>query len=289
MKIILSPNPYRDTGFRCARRARDILRQAGVEICSTFPFSIEGEKLEIPSDLSPVPPERAFEGADVLVCFGGDGTILHAAKDAERHHIPVLGVNLGSVGFMAELESDQLEVLARLPGKNWKVEERMMLDVMVRRGGRTVCRDVALNDAVISKGTVARIIEVEVAADGLYMGRFPGDGVIVCTPTGSTAYSMSAGGPIIEPTAENIVVTPICSHLLYAKSFVLDGGRTVTVTPGRDSGKTACLSVDGGRTFRLKSGDQVDLRRSRSKARLVRLTGRSFYTLMNQKLGRADR
>ena len=224
-----------------------------------------------------------------MVCFGGDGTILHAAKDAQRHGVPVLGVNLGSVGFMAELETAELSQLERLIQGKYRVEERMMLDVSVRREGKTVYRDQALNDAVITKGAVARIIDLEVKADGVSVARFSGDGVIVSTPTGSTAYAMSAGGPIVEPTVENILVTPICPHALHARSFVLDSHRSVSARMGKLSRKTAYLSVDGGKAFRLSASDQVELHRSRARARLIRLTNRSFYTIVNQKLGGHDR
>ena len=161
-----------------------------------------------------------------------------------------------------------------------------MLDVAVRREGRIILRDLALNDAVITKGAVARIIDLDVKSDGVSMGRFSGDGVVIATPTGSTAYSMSAGGPIVEPTAENVIVSPICPHALHARSFVLDRSRMVTVRMGKLSRKTAYLSVDGGKAFRLGGSDQVELHRSKSKARLAKLTNRSFYTVVNQKLGR---
>jgi len=289
MKIVLSPNPYRDKGLQTALRAKNILEKAGARTVITFPFKPEGDKVEIPETLKPLPGHQAFKGADLMICFGGDGTILHAAKEAQAHGIPVLGVNLGSVGFMAELEADQLDLLPRLLQKDYRVEERMMLDVQVRREGRTVYRDTALNDAVVCKGSVARIVEVEVLADNELVGVFPGDGVIVATPTGSTAYSMAALGPIIEPTAEALLVTPICSHALYAKSFVLSRERTVTVVSDKRAGKTVCLSVDGGKAFRLKPGDRVEVRRSKARAALVKLTGKSFYAVMNQKLGRTDR
>lgn len=288
MKIILSPNPYRDKGLRTAQRARRILEESGVETCMTVPFELEGN-VELPEGVEFQPVEEAFRGADALICFGGDGTILHAAKDAQAHGIPVLGVNLGSVGFMAELEQDQLNHLAQLARGDFRMEERMMLDVAVRREGRTVARELALNDAVVTKGAVARVIDLDVKADGLLVGRFPGDGIIVATPTGSTAYSMSAGGPIVEPTAQNITITPICPHALTARSFVLEGSRTVSVLTDRHSRKAAYLSVDGGKAFRLRAGDQVELRRASAKARLIRLTGRSFYAVMDQKLGRTDR
>lgn len=286
MKIVLSPNPYRDKGLRAAQNAQRVLRQFGAETCMCFPFELERENVEVPSHLEFLPEKEAFAGADLMVCFGGDGTILHAAKDAQRHGVPVLGVNLGSVGFMAELEAAELSQLERLVQGKYRIEERMMLDVAVRREGRVIFRDLALNDAVVTKGAVARVIDLEVKADGVPVGRFAGDGVIVSTPTGSTAYAMSAGGPIVEPTVENILVTPICPHTLHARTFVLDRMRAVAVRLDRQSRKTAYLSVDGGKAFRLSASDQVELHRSKSRAKLIRLTNRSFYTVVNQKLGR---
>lgn len=286
MKIVLSPNPYRDKGLRAVQNAQRVLRQAGAETVMCFPFELERENVEVPAHLEFLSEEEAFQGADLMVCFGGDGTILHAAKDAQRHGVPVLGVNLGSVGFMAELETTELNQLERLVQGKYRIEERMMLDVAVRREGRVIFRDLALNDAVITKGAVARVIDLEVKADGIPAGRFSGDGVIVSTPTGSTAYAMSAGGPIVEPTVENILVTPICPHTLHARTLVLDRMRSVAVRLDRQSRKTAYLSVDGGKAFRLSASDQVELHRSKSRAKLIRLSNRSFYTIVNQKLGR---
>ena len=189
MRIVLSPNPYRDKGLKAAQAAEKVLREAGVETCMCLPFDLEQSSVEVPGHLRFLPEEEALQGADMLVCFGGDGTILHAAKDAQNHGLPVLGVNLGSVGFMAELETSELALLAKLTQGKYRLEERMMLDVAVRREGKTIYRDLALNDAVITKGAVARIIDLDVKADGVLVGRFPGDGIIVSTPTGSTAYA----------------------------------------------------------------------------------------------------
>ncbi len=290
MKIVLSPNPYLDKDFTAVRTAQSVLAEAGCDTALTLPFGGE-DRMEFPRDMKLLSAQEAFRGADLLICFGGDGTILHAAKDALAHGgIPVLGVNLGSMGFMAELEPGGLSLLARLPKGDYKVEKRMLLDVAVRREGKVVFRDTALNDAVLTKGAVARVIDLEVLADGILMSSFPGDGVVIGTPTGSTAYSMSAGGPIVEPTAENITVTPICPHALYARSMVLDGSRTVTVLPDERSRKAVYLSVDGGKAFHLKQGDRVELRKSRYKVRLIRLTDRSFYSIINEKLtGRTPR
>ena len=288
MKIVLSPNPYRDRGLRSAQYAKRVLERSGVESVICLPFELdEGSHLELPADLTLSDLSRELEGADMLVCFGGDGTILHSAREATARNIPVLGVNLGSIGFMAELEHNELSLLSRLAGGHFGIERRMMLDVTVRREGSPVFTELALNDAVITKGAVARVLDLEVSGDRMVISAFSGDGLVVSTPTGSTAYSMAAGGPIVEPTAENIIIAPICAHSLHAKPFVLGSDRTVGVRLASGGKKSAYLSVDGGRAFRVLSGDWVECHRSRQVTRLVRLTGRSFYDRIHQKLGKA--
>ena len=286
MKIVLSPNPYRDRGLRAAQNADRILREAGAKTRICLPFDLDGNsKIELPHKLKFFDIAKEIADADLLICFGGDGTILHAAKVANTHQVPILGVNMGSVGFMAELEHGEMSLLTKVAAGEFSVEERMMLDVTVRRGGRKLYEDIALNDVVITKGSIARIIELTVLADDVHISDFSGDGIIISTPTGSTAYSMSAGGPIVEPTAENIVVTPICAHSMSAKSMVLDARRVVTAKMGYMTRKTAYLSADGGKSFKLSGGDVVDIRRSAQVTRLVHVTGRTFYEVLNHKLG----
>lgn len=287
MKVVLSPNPYRDRGLKAAQAAEKILAAAGVETAVCLPFVVEGGNIEFPKHIQFKQTAEELKTADILVCFGGDGTILHAAKDANQFNVPILGVNLGSVGFMAELELGELSMLSRLPAGKYNVESRMMLDVSVRRDGKVIYSDIALNDAALTKGAVARVVDLEVLGDRTTITKMSADGVIISTPTGSTAYSMSAGGPIVEPTAENIIVTPICPHALSARSFVLGRERTVSIRLGRMARKTAFLSVDGGKAFKLSGGDVVEVRVSRSKTRLVRLTGRTFYEILSHKLGGA--
>lgn len=288
MKVVLSPNPYRDRGLKAAQSAKRILEGSGVETVICLPFEVdEGSRVDLPAHLNLKKLNKELENADVLVCFGGDGTILHAARDANPHNIPVLGVNLGSVGFMAELEQSELSLLARLVSGKFDVERRMMLDVSVRREGKKIFSETALNDAVITKGAVARVLELEVTGDRVTISSFAGDGVVIATPTGSTAYSLAAGGPIVEPTAENTIMAPICAHSLHAKPFVLDSSRTVGVRMAPGARKTAYLSVDGGKAFKIQPGDWVECRKSSQVTRLVKLTGRSFYERINQKLGKA--
>ena len=288
MKAVLSPNPYRDRGLKMAQAAQKILRSSGVDTVLCLPFDLdENSRIEFPAPLNLKPIAKELDNADVLICFGGDGTILHAAKDASARSIPILGVNMGSVGFMAELEHSELSLLTRLAKGSYETESRMMLDVRVMREGREMFHDIALNDAVITKGAVARVLDLEITGDRVVMATFSGDGVVVSTPTGSTAYSMAAGGPIVEPTAQNIIVTPICAHSLHAKPMVLVRARTVGVALSKGSRKLAYLSVDGGRALKLTANDRVEIKRSRTATKLIKLTGRSFYEVIHQKLGKA--
>ena len=286
MKIVLSSNPYRDKGLRVAMEARRVLEHAGAQTVMCLPFQPKkGDRLDLPRHLSLSMLEKELPTADLLICFGGDGTILHAARDATLHNIAILGVNLGSVGFMAELERSELPLLAPLAHGMYTIEERMMLDVKVLRGDRVISQDTALNDAVISKGSMARVAEMEVLADRVKVTSITGDGVIVATPTGSTSYSMSAGGPIVEPTSKSIIVTPVCAHQLVARAMVLAPERVVSVQLPRGNRKYLYLSVDGGKAVRLTGGDRVEICRSERATQLVRLADRSFYEVINQKLG----
>jgi len=288
MRVILSPNPYRDRGLSAAQTAQKVLEGCGAEVAVCLPFELdEHSRVEVPAHIELKNLADELKRADVLVCFGGDGTILHAARDANPHNVPVLGINLGSVGFMAELEHSELSLLSKLASGKFGIERRMMLDVVVRREGRKIFAETALNDAVITKNAVGRVLDLEVTSDRVTISSFSGDGVVISTPTGSTAYSLAAGGPIVEPTAETTIMAPICAHSLHAKPFVLDSARTVGVRIAPGSRKSAYLSVDGGRAFKIQPGDWVECRRSEQVTRLVKLTGRSFYERINQKLGKA--
>ncbi len=287
MRIVLSPNPYRDRGLKAAQSARKILNNIGVDTTICLPFDLDSNsKIELPKHLTYEKMEQALPGADMLICFGGDGTILHAAKDADAYGVPILGVNMGSVGFMAELEYSELSQLNKLADGKFYTEDRMMLDVSVTRDGQQIFHEVALNDAALTKGAVARVVDLRISCDNMLMSEFSGDGVVVSTPTGSTGYSMSAGGPIVEPTAENLIITPICAHAMDAKSFVLSSERVVSIQLGRLTRKTAYLSADGGRAFRLQDGDTAEIRKSDKVTKLVRLSGRTFYEILAKKFGR---
>ena len=288
-KIILTPNPYRDKNFQTVREAMEILKACGVDVKLCLPFEVD-RTYDLPKDLKFNRLDRELPGSDLLICFGGDGTILHMAKTATRHGIPILGVNIGTMGFMAELESSELQELRRLASGEFWIDERMMLDVTVLRDRDIIFHDICLNDAVITKGAVARIVHLSVNCDGTQAMECGGDGIIVATPTGSTAYSLSAGGPIVEPDAHSILVTPICSHDVGSRCMVTSENRVITVSMTRNARRNAYLSVDGGKALRMNMGDMATIRKSNLTTKLIRLKSRSFYDVVNMKfkIGRGD-
>ena len=280
--IILTPNPYRDKNFHTVRQAAEILKNAGLNPRICLPFEVD-RSYELPKDIRFNRLERELPNADMVICFGGDGTILHMAKAATRRGLPILGVNIGTMGFMAELESSEMDKLSQIATGDYTIDHRMMLDVTVQRDRDIIFHDIALNDVVVTKGAVARIVHLNVKCDGVDAMECGGDGIIIATPTGSTAYSLSAGGPIVEPDARNILITPICAHDVGSRCIVASEKRVITVGMVRNARRNAYLSVDGGKALRLNMGDIAIVKTSKLETKLVRLQNRSFYDIVNAK------
>lgn len=282
-KVILCPNPYRDNDMKGAKQAKEILDKVGFRTVVCLPFHKEGYGDEMGVPVMQL--QQEIRSADLLIAFGGDGTILHLARTVALHNVPVLGINLGSLGFMSELEVNEMERLQDLASWDFTVERRMMLDVSVMRDGRAVYSNIALNDAVVSKGSIARVVRLSIFTEEGHLTRVGGDGVIVSTPTGSTGYSMAAGGPIVEPTAHNLLLTPICPHATRSTSYVLSPDHVITVEAADANRKFVYLSVDGGKAFSLKNGDQVKVCKSKYETQLVRLSKKSFCKILDKKMG----
>lgn len=281
-RVILTPNPYRDKNFQTVRSAVQILRECGIETRLCLPFEVD-KSYELPKDLYFHKLDRELQNTDLVICFGGDGTILHMAKAATRHGVPILGVNIGTMGFMAELESSEMSKLKQLATGEYQIDRRMMLDVTIRRDRDIVFHDICLNDVAITKGAVARIVHLSVRCDGILAMECGGDGIIIATPTGSTAYNLSAGGPIVEPEARSILVTPICAHDMGSRCMVASDKRVITVGLIHNARRNAFLSVDGGKAFRLNMGDIATVRQSNMETKLLRLKERSFFDILNSK------
>ena len=281
-KIILCPNPNRDHGMTTTKAAEKILHELGFQTVVCSPFRDQKEGAFADYDVRPLSQE--MKDADLMITFGGDGTILHLAKLAALNKVPVLGINMGGLGFVAELEKGELEVLRKLQDWDFHVEQRMMLDVSVIREGKQIYTNLGLNDAVIREGPISHVIHLKISSDGRHLADIAGDGVIVSTPTGSTAYSLSAGGPVVEPVAQTMVVCPICTHNMRFSSYVLSPEHVLTVELERNGRKPVYLLVDESQAFSLRSDDKVLVRRSKYVTKLVRLTEKSFCEIFAQKM-----
>lgn len=227
----------------------------------------------------PLPGDRMFRECDIGLVLGGDGTIIHAAKSAARYGRAVLGVKLGRLGFMADLEFGDTSFFDPLFTGEYTVEKRMMLSV--QGGGKTYC---CLNDAVLSKGSLARIIDFSLSAGGIPAAHYRGDGVIVSTPTGSTAYSLSAGGPVVDPQIESILVTPICPHSLSARPILFQPGARLSLSFEERKGCDVYLTIDGEEAVRIEPEEEVTVSRAEAEAQFIRIRNTPFYTVLGNKM-----
>ena len=281
--IILYSNAENDVGYEMALRVSEMLLKRGRRAVFCPMFDDASFACAPPPELEVAVLENELACAEMIITFGGDGTILRAARAAADLGVPILGINMGGKGFIAELEVEEIGLIDQAITGDYTIVSRMMLAVEVLRDGEPVCKDFALNDVVIKGDN--KVIDLTLFGDGHRISHFSGDGAVIATPTGSTAYSMAAGGPIVEPEAHNIIVTPICAHVLEAKSFVLVSNRRVSVEVGHKKHNPAYMSVDGGDHVGIQVGDMVNVSKSESCTRLVRLSNRSFYEKVSEKLG----
>lgn len=236
-----------------------------------------------------MPREKIAGACDLLVVVGGDGTILSVARHACRTRTPILGVNFGSLGFLTEVPREGMfQALENVLEGRYEVDTRMMLTARAYRGGRLLSSHSVLNDVVITKSALARIIDLAVSIDGEYVTTYKSDGLIVATPTGSTAYSLSAGGPIIFPSMEAIVLSPICPHTLTNRPLVIPRTAAVEVSL-LVADEDVFMTLDGQVGRPLRTGDRVRIFRSRDEVRMIRPSSRNYFELLRRKLKWGER
>ncbi len=222
---------------------------------------------------------------DLLVVFGGDGTMLRTARLVRDRDVPIVGINLGGFGYLTEVNLGEMYgALELILAGDFQVERRMMLDVEISGGEEPFREGTVLNDVVINRGSLSRIVELETAVDGKYLTTFKADGLIISTPTGSTAYSLSAGGPIVFPELNAVVINPICPHTLTNRPILLPGNSVIRVTLWTAE-EGATLTLDGQVSFNVKSGDTMTIRQSRHVTTLVSSPHRSYMEILRTKLG----
>lgn len=220
--------------------------------------------------------DAATEMCDAVIAIGGDGTILRSASHAAEFGKPVLGLNLGRLGFMAGLEFSELDLISRLVTREYAIQERMMLDVKVSRGGQCQYKKIALNDAVISRGATSHIVDLQVRHNHDACLEYRADGLIISTPTGSTAYSFSAGGPVVDPSVKSIILTPICPHSILDRSIIFSSDSYLEIEPKITRENEVFLTLDGDSICRLESGSVVEIKRSVLDAKFIIIKQNSF-------------
>ena len=275
-RILLVAHPRRKEAHDLAAGVVERLHHAGMEV-----VVLQDEAAAVDLAGSPnvtlADPERAAEGCELVCVLGGDGTILRGAELARGTGAPLLGVNLGHVGFLAESEREDLDAtVERIVSRDYAVEERMTLEVTVRHNGDLVYSSWALNEATVEKASRERMIELTVEVDGRPLSTWGCDGVVMATPTGSTAYAFSAGGPVVWPDVEAMLLVPISAHALFSRPMVVGPNSHLALEVVRGTQGTGVLWCDGRRAVELPPGARIEVVRSRTPVRLARLTSSPF-------------
>ena len=262
--IVIYANADKDVGLVCTSRLKNILEKSGCRV-------------DVVTD-----PERfADNGVPVLlIVLGGDGTIMHAARCCSAAGVPILGINFGRVGFMAELEPDEIEMVNEYINGSYSIEERMMLCVKTDSDGEYY----VLNDAVISNGAVSKITTLDLYCNDSFVAEYNADGLIVATPTGSTAYSMSAGGPLIDPSLACLLSTPICPHSLTSRPMVFSADSVIRVVNKSPDPVGVYLTLDGGENIKIPFNGSVIVERAKLTTKLIRIKNDGFYNLLGKKV-----
>ncbi len=272
-------NNEKDIGFAYTNMLMESIRKFGGQAVlptSSVTRGMEGLEDEVAEICSK---------CDLIICLGGDGTFLKTARTAYLFDIPILGINLGSLGFLTDIEKGEIDKAVEcIFQNNFVIEERMMLSSKIYKDGKLFAQDVSINDVSISRAGILRILHLSTYIDDNFFDMFPGDGIVVATPTGSTAYSMSAGGPIAEPTAKLIIVTPICPHLLYSRSFVASDERKIKICVSDGFEHKALVTVDGQKNYEITGGDYIEIEKSDATVKILKIQSKNFFTVLRNKI-----
>lgn len=279
IKIGVVTNFEKDNDLKYTRILIDSIHEAGGKAILSDDVSKGLGRNTSPSG------DSVINEADILVCLGGDGTFLKLAREVYSLDIPLLGINMGSLGFLTEVERTEIKgAVEQLVKNDYEIENRMMLKVNVIRNGKIIAGDTALNDIVISRGALSRILHLKMYMNDSFADLFPGDGLIVSTPTGSTGYSLSAGGPIVEPNVDLIIVTPICPHILYSRSFITTGNGEIKVIIDEEYRHSAMVTVDGQEGYEVLGGDTIIIKKAEYNTKMIRINSRNFFNVLRKKI-----
>ena len=281
MKLAVIPNLSKKDARKYTLQSIDILHRLGAELFMHDEMQQEFAQQPV-SFYQGI--EELIEHCDIVIAIGGDGTIIHASKYASAANKPVLGINVGRLGYVAGLETNELCSLERLMDGDYTVEERMMLEVSFYQNGKKQTYQV-LNDAIVARGSLSRILDLTVSYQHETVCQYRADGLIVSTPTGSTAYSFSAGGPVMDPTMEGILLTPICPHSIFGRTVVFGADTELFISATSQYNSDMILTLDGDCVAHMEENEVIQIKRSSLTTKLIKLKHRNFYEVAREKLG----
>ncbi len=279
MKISIFPNFNNEKVMPIFTQTVSVLKRLGVSLS----LPIECNAAYNDCDIS-YGGDEIMTDCDVAIAIGGDGTTLNVAKKAAFNDKPVLGINAGRLGFMSGLERNELELLENLVKGDYEIDERMMLKAGIIENNEEKSVHHCLNDIVISRGNFARLIDISIICDGRTVSNMRADGIIISTPTGSTAYSMAAGGPVVSPEADCIIETPICPHSLMDRSIIFSSDKELIVVASNDMNNRTVMTSDGQEAVELSAESKIAISVSPLKAKLIKIKPENFYEILNRKL-----
>ena len=278
MILALQPNLTRENSYEVTLEVCEKLDSLNAQ----YMFDIVKKERFEQTKATFLPYDEMLRSCDVLITIGGDGTIIHAAKSAVEWDKPILGINAGRLAFMAGLERHEIDLLGNLLSGDYSVDKRMLLKTRLVKGDQTLGSKLCINDTVVSRSGRSKPVELSVECHGSHIAKYVADGLIVATPTGSTAYSLSAGGPIVDPTLESILLTPICAHSLFARSFILNTDSELTVKAAQ--GSEASFSCDGEDPIDIPEGCYLNIGKAERFAKFIRIKSDTFTDVLNSKL-----
>lgn len=281
MKIAIIVNTSKNTAITCAQSIAEHMKESKAEV---YTLSDYGRIFREDGAVYTPDFKTLFSECDMAITVGGDGTIIHSAKYAAAADKPLIGVNVGRLGFAAEVEPANISDLSRLLSEDYTLKKRMLLDVSVTHKDGSAEKYLAVNDAVIARGQLSHIIDISVSLDNSPISTYRADGILFSTPTGSTAYSLSAGGPVIYPEIECILLTPICPHSLISRPVIFDSNAALTATVRITDNTPAILSIDGEKNIEINSTDLITIKKSPKVLKLMSLYDRNFYQHLGEKI-----
>lgn len=280
MKIAVKPNLTRENAYFVTLNVYKELKNLDADIVFSNEFESELKQLNVEF----LDDDELYKVCDVMIAIGGDGTIIHTAHKCAEYGKKILGINAGRLAFMAGLEEQELHLLKNLIDEDYQTDTRMMLQCDLYENDELVNTSYCLNDAVIARGISIKMCDITVKCDGRLVNDYYADGIIVSTPTGSTAYSLSAGGPVIEPTIESISITPICTHSLFSRSLIFKPTSTIEITVKNSEVGDPTLSCDGSKAIRLSESSKIVIKKAEFSAQFIRIKADTFIDVLSQKL-----